>query len=142
MAGLVASAEIEISAAPAQVWAALVDPEQIRQYMFGSQVSTDWNPGSAIIWKGEYEGKPYEDKGTIVDVEPVRLLKFTHFSPLSGEPDTPENYHTLTYELDERDGKTHVSLSQDNNSNDEEVEHSRDNWATMLRSLKDVVEAG
>ena len=30
----------------------------------------------------------------------------THFSPLSGEPDAPENYHTLVYELEEDDGKT------------------------------------
>ncbi len=142
MAGLVAIAEIDIAASPSQVWTALTDPEQIKTYMFGSQVDTDWQPGSRIVWKGVYEGKPYEDKGEIVEIEPLRRLKVTHFSPMSGQEDAPENYHTLTYELEQRGDKTHVSLSQDNNATEEEAKHSRGNWETMLTSLKEVVESG
>jgi uncharacterized protein YndB with AHSA1/START domain len=48
MANYVATAETEINASPAQVWAALTDPELIKQYMFGSQVETDWHPPGAI----------------------------------------------------------------------------------------------
>jgi uncharacterized protein YndB with AHSA1/START domain len=136
----VATAETEIDAFPAKVWAALTDPAQIKEYMFGSQVETDWNQGSPIVWKGEYEGKKYEDKGEIVEIEPERRLKVTHFSPLSGEEDRPENYHTVLYELEERDGKTRVSLSQDNNSSKEAAEHSQANWEKMLAGLKQVVE--
>ena len=110
----VATAETEIDASPAKVWAALTDPDQIKEYMFGSQVVTDWKEGSPIIWKGEYEGRKYEDKGSIVEIEPERRLKVTHFSPLSGQEDRPENYHTLVYELEERAGSTHISLTQDN----------------------------
>jgi len=138
----VATATIEIDASPGTVWAALTEPEQIEKYMFGSQVVTDWQPGSPILWKGEYEGKKYEDKGEIVEVEPERRLKVTHFSPLSGQDDIPENYHTVLYEL-ERDGeRTRVSLTQDNNSSEEAAEHSRANWEKMLAGLKEVVEAG
>jgi uncharacterized protein YndB with AHSA1/START domain len=136
----VATAEVEIAASPANVWAALTDPEQIKEYMFGSQVITDWKEGSPIVWKGEYDGKKYEDKGQIVEVEPQRRLKVTHFSPLSGQEDRPENYHTLLYELEERGGRTHVSLSQDNNPSKEAAEHSRENWEKMLVGLKQVVE--
>jgi uncharacterized protein YndB with AHSA1/START domain len=137
----VATADIEIDAPPAEVWAALTEPEQIEKYMFGSQVVTDWKQGSPIVWKGEYEGKEYEDKGEVVEIEPERRLKVTHFSPLSGEEDRPENYHTLLYELEERGGRTHVSLSQDNNPSEEAAEHSRANWQKMLAGLKQVVEA-
>jgi uncharacterized protein YndB with AHSA1/START domain len=137
----VAAAEIEIEESPAKVWAALTDPEQIKQYMFGSEVVTDWKPGSPIVWKGEYEGKTYEDKGEIVEIEPERRLKVTHFSPSSGQEDRPENYHTVLYELEERDGTTRVSLSQDNNPSKEAAEHSRANWEKMLAGLKEVVEA-
>jgi uncharacterized protein YndB with AHSA1/START domain len=137
----VATAETEIDASPAEVWAALTDPEQIKEYMFGSQVVTDWKQGSPIVWKGEYEGKKYEDKGEIVEIEPERSLKVTHFSPLSGKEDRPENYHTLLYELEERGGKTRVSISQDNNPSEEAAEHSRTNWEKMLAGLKQVVEA-
>lgn len=136
----IATAETEIDASPAEVWAALTDPEQIKQYMFGSHVETDWQPGSPIVWKGEYEGKSYEDKGEIVEIEPERRLKVTHFSPLSGQEDRPENYHSLLYELEESQGRTHVSLSQDNNPDEEAAERSRANWEKMLAGLKQVVE--
>jgi uncharacterized protein YndB with AHSA1/START domain len=140
MADHVATAEADIDAPGEKVWDALTDPEQIKQYMFGSTVSTDWKPGSPIVWKGEYEGKTYEDRGEIVEVERPRRLELTHFSSASGLEDRPENYHTLVYELEERDGKTHLSLSQDNNPTEEAADRSRANWETMLESLKQVVE--
>jgi uncharacterized protein YndB with AHSA1/START domain len=136
----VATAHTEIDAPEERVWEALTDPDQIEQYMFGSRVSTDWKPGSPIVWKGEYEGKTYEDKGEVVEVERPRRLELTHFSSLSGLEDRPENYHTLVYELEERNGKTRLSLRQDNNATQEAADHSRANWEAMLTSLKEVVE--
>jgi len=141
MTGRIATAGTEIDAPRSKVWSALTDPDQIEKYMFGSRVETDWEPGSRITWKGEYEGKKYEDRGEILEVVPERRLKFTHFSPLSGEKDAPENYHTLVYELQEDDGKTQLSLSQDNNPTEEAAEHSRANWEKMLAALKQLVEA-
>ena len=111
--------------------------------MFGSQVETDWQQGSPIAWKGEYEGKAYEGKGEIVEIVEIvaaRRLKVTHFSPLSGQEDVPDNYHTLLYELEERGDKTHLSLSQDNNATEEESERAKGNWEMMLAGLKEVVE--
>ena len=140
MPDFVARAETEIEARPAQVWDALTDPDMIQKYMFGSRVETDWKVGSPIAWKGEYEGKAYEDKGEVVAIDPGRRLEVTHFSPLSGKDDRPENYHRLVYELEERNGVTHVSLSQDNNPTEEAAEHSRANWEKMLAGLKQVVE--
>ena len=137
---IVAKAQIDIAAPATEVWHALTDPKSIAKYFFGSQVQTDWQPGSPITWKGQYNGKSFEDKGEILEVAPNRLLQMSHFSPLSGQPDTPENYHTLTYELDEADGSTHLSLSQDNNSSEDEAEHSKANWETMLEALKKTVE--
>jgi uncharacterized protein YndB with AHSA1/START domain len=140
VADYVATAETQIDAPRDKVWAALTDPEQIKEYMFGAEVVTDWKQGSPIVWKGEYEGKKYEDKGEIVEIEPERRLKVTHFSPLSGQEDRPENYHTLLYELEERGEKTHLSLSQDNNASKEAAEHSQANWEKMLAGLKQVAE--
>jgi uncharacterized protein YndB with AHSA1/START domain len=142
MADHVATAEIEVNASVGQVWEALTDPDLIQRYMFGSRVETDWEPGGPIVWSGEYEGKEYEDHGTIVEIEPKRHLKITHFSPLSGKEDVPANYHTISYKIDEQGDQTRISLSQDNNATEEEAEHSRMNWEKMLIDLKEVVERG
>jgi uncharacterized protein YndB with AHSA1/START domain len=63
---LVAKTSLSIAAPAAKVWDALVNPQVIKQYMFGTAVVSDWQPGSPITWKGEWKGKPYEDKGTIL----------------------------------------------------------------------------
>jgi hypothetical protein len=93
MADHLAIAETEINASPARVWVALTDPQLIKRYMFGSHVVTDWHQGSTIVWEGEYEGHVYQDKGQILEIEPERRLKVSHFSPLSAQRDVPENYH-------------------------------------------------
>jgi len=140
MNGIVATASIEIEAPASRVWTALTEPDQIAAYMFGSRVETDWEVGHPITWNGEWEGKPYQDKGQVLAYDEPERLSVTHFSPLTGQDDVPENYHTLVYELGENDGVTTVSLSQDNNGSEEEAEHSRANWQMMLDGLKKQVE--
>lgn len=133
---LIAKASLTVNAAIGEVWDALINPEAIKQYMFGANVVTDWREGSPILWKGEWKGKPYEDKGEIIQFKPEHLLQYSHFSPLSGLPEKPENYHTVTIELLDEGNETSVSLTQDNNSTDEAREESEKNWGSMLEGLK------
>ncbi|HEX6444379.1 MAG TPA: SRPBCC family protein [Streptosporangiales bacterium] len=140
MRGHVATARVEVAAPAERVWAALTDPELVASYMFGTTIDTDWRPGSRIVWKGEYQGRSYEDHGTVLEVEPGRRLSVTHFSPLTGQDDVPENYHTVTYALAERDGATLVTLTQDNAASAEEAEHSARNWEQMLAGMKRTAE--
>src|SRR5258706_14830740 len=128
MTGAVATAKVDIDASAEEVWGALTDPKRIAKYMMGARVQTDWRPGSAITWTGEYQGRAYEDRGEVLEFRPPERIKVTHFSPLSGQPNEPSNYHTVTYELTERNGKTRLSLSQDNNASEDEAEHSASNW--------------
>jgi uncharacterized protein YndB with AHSA1/START domain len=138
---LTATASVWVDASRDKVWTALTDPTIIAQYMFGSDVKSDWKVGDTITYAGEYEGKKYEDHGKILEIVPPERLRSTHFSPLSGQPDVPENYHTLTYSLSDEDGGTRLTLDQDNNRSTEEVDHSAANWQQMLDSLKAVVES-
>ena len=136
----VATASTTVEADADRVWRAMTDPKLVAEYMMGSEVASDWQPGSPITWSGEWEGKPYQDKGQVLAYDEPERLSVTHFSPLTGQDDVPENYHTLVYELGENDGVTTVSLSQDNNGSEEEAEHSRANWQMMLDGLKKQVE--
>lgn len=137
---LIAKSTIMIQAPQARVWSALVEPAAIKQYMFGTNVVTDWKQGSSIVWKGEWQGKPYEDKGKILKVEPEQLLQYSHFSPLTGQPDTPENYHTVTLVLTGHGEETRVTVTQDQNKTEEERNHSQENWNGMLEALKEYLE--
>ncbi|MBI1833512.1 MAG: SRPBCC domain-containing protein [Candidatus Andersenbacteria bacterium] len=137
---LVAKASIVIQAPLSEVWNALITPEKIKQYMFGTNVVSDWKEGSSIVWKGEWEGKSYEDKGKVLKIEPKRLLQYSHISPIAGEKDSPENYHTVTIELSGDEAETTISLSQDNNKTEEAREHSEKNWHGMLKGMKKLLE--
>ena len=137
---LTANAQTSINASVDKVWDALTNPDTIKKYMFGTTVSSDWKEGSDITWKGEWKGKQYQDKGKIVQIKPKTHLSYTHFSPLAGEPDLPENYHTVTIKLSAKNGLTIVLLSQDNNKTDESRQHSEDNWNMMLSELKKLLE--
>ena len=138
---LVAKASTTIQAPAAKVWEALVTPATIKQYMFGTTVASDFKKGSPITWKGEWQGKKYEDKGVILDLQPKRKLAYSHFSPLSGLPEKPENFHNVTIELVDKGKQTLVSLSQDNNANEKERDHSQKNWEMMLSGLKKLLES-
>jgi uncharacterized protein YndB with AHSA1/START domain len=137
----IATSTITISAPAGDVWPALVTPELISEYMFGATVTSDFTVGSRIVYAGEFEGRHYEDHGTILTLQPGELLRTTHFSPLSGKQDIPENYHTLTWSLLEDDGETVVTLDQDNNPTEDAAKHSQSNWDQVLQGLKRVVES-
>lgn len=133
---------VTINAPKARVWDALTKPEMVKRYMHGTNLSTDWKEGSPITWKGEWKGKPYEDKGTVLTVKPQHFLQYTHWSPMGGSEDKPENYHTLTFELGGGDGTTTLTLTQDNNATQEEAEKmAENNWGPVLNGLKETAEA-
>jgi len=139
-ADLIAKASSTIDAPAEKVWNALVTPAAIKQYMFGTTVSSAWREGSPISWKGEWQGKPYEDKGVILTFVPERTLRYSHFSPLAGLPDVPENYHNVTIELSGDGPRTRVALAQDGNATEQAREHSVKMWSSMLDGLKKFVE--
>jgi uncharacterized protein YndB with AHSA1/START domain len=143
---ITAEATVEIHASPTEVWRSLTDPARIKQYYLGAEVQTDWRVGSPITFKGEWEGKSYEDTGEILVFEPERKLAYSHLSAMSGKPDAPQNYHVVEVTLDERDGTTRVTLRQSNlegGATDEDRanrDHYEKNWKQMLEGLKKTTE--
>jgi uncharacterized protein YndB with AHSA1/START domain len=140
MTGFTATAETDVAATPERVWAALTEPEQIAVYMQGSKVTTSWDVGSPITWDGEHDGKAYQDKGEVLTYDEPNVLSVTHYSPMMGEPDEPENYHTLVYTLTADGDSTHLELTQDGNDSEEQADQFSQNWQSMLDGLKALVE--
>ncbi len=140
MTGLVATATTSIEATKEAVWTALTDPDEVMVWFFGTDQRSDWKPGSPITWTGEWDGKPYEDKGEVVAVDEPNRFEVTHWSPLTGTPDVPESYHTLVYTLRDAEGGTEVSITQDNNADQAEADRNADSWTQLLGALKQHVE--
>jgi uncharacterized protein YndB with AHSA1/START domain len=138
---LTATTSVTVHAPAREVWDALTKPALVKTYLMGADLKTDWKEGSPIRYTGEYNGKPYEEKGVVKKVEPPRLLQTTHFSAMSGKEDDPENYALVTYELEEQDGQTLLTVSQDNIADEKGIEGSKRNWQQVLQGLKHTVEA-
>lgn len=142
MAGsLVAESSVTISAGSGKVWKAITTPSVIKQYLFGTTVESTWKEGEPISYKGEYNGKAYEDKGTILKMVPGKLFESTYWSSMGGKEDKPENYNKVAYQLDEKDGQTTVTITQDNIGSEDEKKHMVSNWDGVLVKLKEVIES-
>ena len=137
---LTATASIILNAPPEKVWNALTDPALIKQYLFGTDAHSDFKKGSAITYTGEWEGKKYEDKGTIIEAIPNALLHTTYYSSMSGKEDKPENYSNVYYRIEPTGRQTVLTITQDNNADQKSRDHSQANWTMVLQSFKKVVE--
>ena len=62
------SSTVSINAGLKEVWDALVNPDKIAEYLYGTQTITDWKVGSEIIFQGQYEGWDYKDKGIVKEL--------------------------------------------------------------------------
>jgi len=122
-----------------KVWEALINPEMVMQYFFGSSQETDWEIGSSILWKGEYEGTKYIDKGKVLEFLPNEKLSYSYLSSWSGLDDKPENYLLVTYEIKGIEAGTELTITQ-SNYDEEKAKHSAEYWAVVIDGLKKLVE--
>jgi uncharacterized protein YndB with AHSA1/START domain len=132
---------IVIEAPIDDVWRALTTPEVIKQWFFGVETQSDWKAGSPIVHTGEYQGKPYVDKGEILRIEPPRLLVHTHWSDMSGTPDRPEHYQEVSWSLREQNGSTELTVAEQNLPSEEAKSVSEQSWDVVLDNLKTMLEA-
>jgi len=131
---------IEINAPASKIWQAFTDPAMIKEYLFGTDATSDWKQGSAITYRGEWKGKTYEDKGTIVEIVPEKLLHTTYWSGMSGKEDKPENYANVIYEIKPEADHQVVSITQDNIDDEAGIQHMRENWGMVLKGMKELLE--
>lgn len=131
---------IAIKASAAAVWDALTNPEKIKLYLFGTETKTDWQVGSPIVFSGQWDDKPYEDKGTILAIEPGKSVTYNYWSNLSRTEDIPANYANITYTIEENGDEASLTVTQDGFKDDAAAEKSENDWAYVLEELRKVAE--
>jgi uncharacterized protein YndB with AHSA1/START domain len=112
----------------------------MKQWFFGVDTDADWRPGGKLVHRGEYQGKPYIDKGEILEFEPPRRLVHTHWSDVSGLPDSPEHYQEVAWELADRGGSTELTITERNLPSAEAAKTSEEGWKGALQSLREMLE--
>ena len=136
------TAEAHIRGPVSDAWDILVNPAKMGALFWASTVETNFKVGSPIVFKGIWEGKPFEDKGTIKKREEEALLQFSHWSPTSGTPDDEANRHIITFRLTPEKGGVRVPLLHENIQTVAMKDHSETMWRQLLERMKTMVEAG
>ena len=139
---LVVSESAFIHATPAKVWETLTTPVLIKEYLYGTDTSTDWKVGSPISFQGVYgpENHPYFDKGVILENVPNRTLRYSYWSGFSGLEDRPDNYATVTYSLEQTDRETKFTWTQQGYPDEPRHEHSKNGMKALLAQIKAIAE--
>jgi uncharacterized protein YndB with AHSA1/START domain len=86
---------IKIKAPIERVWDILTKPEFVKQWQYGSELQTDWQLGTNIRFKTEWEGKVYQQWGKVLDVRQNELIKYSLFAPNPELEDKAENYFII-----------------------------------------------
>ena len=131
---------INIKASKAKIWNALTNSELIKIYFFGTECISEWKKGSPILYKGSWEGKPYEDKGNILDIETEKFIHYNYWSSFSGTEDKLENYSEIKYELTADNTETIFTIIQSGFKTQETLDHSDKNWGYIMDGLKKLCE--
>ena len=104
-----------IKASIEKIWDTLTKPELVKQWQYGSDVITDWKPGSAIRFRTEWEDKVFEQWGKVMEIIPQRLIKYSLFAPGPNLEDKPENYFIMSYVLTKEEGHIKLEIIQEDN---------------------------
>ena len=104
---------VEIRAPASTVWRALTVPDLVKQWQYGADLLTTWEPGTPIVFRNEWDGQIFEQRGTVLEFMPGSRLKYSLFFPRPDLQDTPAHHFFMTYELTERGGLTSVLIRQE-----------------------------
>src|SRR5678815_3398503 len=104
---------VKILASAKKVWLALTSPGLVKQWQYGSDLLTTWEVGAPIVFRNEWNGQVFEQKGTVFEFSPESRLRYSLFFPRPDLQDIPEHYIYMTYELVESDGTTSLLVRQE-----------------------------
>ena len=132
---------IKIVAPRKKVWRALTEPELVKQWQYGSDLLTTWEIGAPIVFRNEWNGQVFEQKGSVLEFSPHSRVKYSLFVPRPDLQDIPEHCFFMTYELSESEGVTSLLVRQeDPRPAPPDEATGGDEGPDVLSTLKELVE--
>ena len=132
---------VNILAPARNVWLALTVPALVKQWQYGSDLQTTWEPGTPIVFRNEWNGQVFEQKGAVIEFTPESRLKYSLFVPRPDLQDIPEHHFFMTYELTESGDATSLLFRQEDPRPSLPDESSgMEEGPDVLSALKELVE--
>lgn len=127
------------------VWQALISPEGTKQIYYGSVIKSTFQVGDLL----EYVGPGVDGDetvhvyGNVLDYEPNRLLRFTHYPGKSYLKDGHALESRISYHLEPIGSCTKLTLIHDEwKEGDSSYKNSDMAWWMILSNTKTLVETG
>ena len=123
-----------------RVWKAVTDAKFTQQYFFGATVTSDWKPGSPIVYTilEEDGGERIAVEGKIIECTPMTRLSHTFTFPSFNE-----DYSRVTYELEEMEDMVRLTLLHDDFPEGSKIYNQvQKGWPWLISGLKSVIETG
>jgi uncharacterized protein YndB with AHSA1/START domain len=72
---------VQILAPASKVWLALTTPGLVKQWQYGSDLLTTWEVGTSIVFRNEWNGEVFEQRGAVLEFLPESCLKYSFVLP-------------------------------------------------------------
>ncbi len=131
---------IFINASIEKVWAAVTKPELVKLWQYGSELITDWQPGSDIKFSTRWEDKVFEQWGKVLEYKSNQSVSYSLFAPRPGIEDKPENYFIMSYVLSAENGQTKLEIIHEDNRPNAVQEAPQGEENPVLQMLKNIAE--
>ncbi|HEX6866042.1 MAG TPA: SRPBCC family protein [Caulobacteraceae bacterium] len=130
---------IYIRADPQRIWEALTSPDETEKFWFGERCQADWSQGAQMRFANADNSRGFF--GEVLETDPPKRLVFTFRHNSAAEH--PEGPSVVTYELEEADGRTKLTVTHARFHEDGELRRSiSGGWPLVLSSLKSYLETG
>lgn len=104
------------------------------------EIITEWKVGSPFLIRGTLHKVKFENRGTVIQFEAERALKYTHLSSISRLPDQPENHAIFEFQLTPMGEQTALTFTASNFATEAIYRHLAFYWNVALELLKKRVE--
>ncbi|NOQ74016.1 MAG: hypothetical protein GQ574_18565 [Crocinitomix sp.] len=116
-----------------KLWDVMTQGDWTEKYMFSCRLISNYTIGSNVDWKGSFDGQDYFLTGILLEIEPLKLFKYTLIDPEQFDASEPNNFVIITYEIKEQGDKLLLTVvNETNDGNAERMKEIVGGWEGMI----------